>query len=122
LSKKERKKTEFSSRFFVDQFEQYQQDWFKELMERKIEMIHHTIDNRGKLGVFRYTYNIYHNQNVYQVVATANQIELVRHLYTCVRKERDTITYQPVRKQQIAKDTFIMEEIKKLIQTEFQPV
>lgn len=105
-------KKEFNSRFVIDQLEQYQQDWFKELIERRIEKLHCTIETRGNLFAFRYTYNIYLNENIYQVVVTLNQIESARHLYRLVKMTKNnTIAYQPVRGQQIVNDSSVIEKI-----------
>lgn len=105
-------KKEFHSHFVIDQLEQYQQDWFKELMEQKVERLYCTIDSRKDLGIFRCTYNIYLHQNVYQVVVTPTKIEMARHLYKNVRRtNNNVITYQVVRKQQIVNDPSVLTEI-----------
>lgn len=118
MEKRERK-NEFNPRFVIDQLEQYQQEWFKRLMEQKIERLHCTIKPKDNLKVFHYTYNVYLHEDVYQVIVTPNEVELARHLYKKVKvTKNNTIQYQSVREQQIVKDRSIIKQISNIIKQE----
>jgi hypothetical protein len=120
---KEREKTandkqlvELNVDFLANQLEQYHQTWLEKLMTQKVEYLHRTTRTSENVIYFIYTYNVYFEKAIYQVMTTHEDIYCVRKLYSQVEKNGDSIiTYQQVKGNQIVEDPRILSSIKTLL-------
>lgn len=99
---------------FLSHLEQNQQDWFKNLISQKAEFLHHTVEKEGKLVVFKYTYNVYLNNNIYQVTVSRNRLCFIRHLYKNIQGD-NVITFETVADDQVIEDEVIHPSIENIL-------
>lgn len=106
---KENTYKELNTDFLMCQLEQYHQKWLSGLMDTKVEFLFRDTVSEGNLTIFTYTYNVYCDDVLYQVVATHEGLLHARRLYTQIVKRKNEITYQQVNEEnaKINKETLV---------------
>lgn len=111
-----RSRSEINTKFFLQEVEEYQQDWLKKLMNEGTEFLHTTIENVGdELLVFVYTYNVYYDTSIYQVKVSENKVIFVRKLYKNIKVDKTMVTYESVNGDLKLRDLKFLKDIESML-------